>query len=727
MSHECYDRPIRTDNLPLRAAAAVLFAVAVLFAGSPVNPAGLRLMPWPAKVSVQPGAIAIDGNFAVSVSGAGASDPRVQDAVQRLFKNLNGETGLLLLPQVVSQGKDATLRIVVEEKDHPAPQLLGDDESYSLIAANGHITLTAKKPLGALRGMQTFLQLVQENTNAPGTTETANPGFSVPDVTIHDKPRFPWRGLSLDVSRHFIPVKEVERTIDAMAAVKLNVFHWHLSDDQGFRMQSKRYPLLTEDGSDGQFYTQAQASQVIAYAWARGVRVIPEFDMPGHATSWLVGYPSLGVTGGPYHILDRPGIHSSLIDPTKESTYKFLDNFIGEMVTIFPDKYFHIGGDEVNPREWLQSPHVRTFMKTHNLKNAGALQAYFNRRVQAILAKYHRHMIGWDEVLNPGLPKTVVIQSWRGQPSLWKAAREGYQGILSAGWYLDLMYPASYHYSIDPLKAPPPAPGHHLRPGALKPGTPANLTPEAEKRILGGEAAMWEELATAGNLDAKLWPRLAAIAERLWSPESITDTDSMYHRLDFVNRRLQFRGLTQRSHLELMRERLAGMHADPALDTFASVLEPVKGYSRHAQYYTSFTPLNRLVDSIPPESKAARLFRDAVDTYLAGPPSRRSGGEALSKQLARWDAAVQAVRPTLQTHSLLTEDIPVADSLADLCRIGEQAISYLEPDTTAKPGPKWKQKAEAAVKKDSKRHADMLIQIAPGIDKLVEAVPQAGK
>ncbi|MGH9609285.1 MAG: family 20 glycosylhydrolase, partial [Bryobacteraceae bacterium] len=327
----------------------------------------------------------------------------------------------------------------------------------------------------------------------------------------------------------------------------------------------------------------------------------------------------------------------------------------------------------------------------------------------------------------PGLPKTVVIQSWRGQPSLWKAAREGYQGILSAGWYLDLMYPASYHYSIDPLKAPPPAPGHHLRAGALKPGTPANLTPEEEKRILGGEAAMWEELATAGNLDAKLWPRLAAIAERLWSPESITDTDSMYHRLDFVNRRLQFRGLTQRSHLELMRERLAGMHADPALDTFASVLEPVKGYSRHAQYYTSFTPLNRLVDSIPPESKAARLFRDAVDTYLAGPPSRRSGGEALSKQLARWDAAVQAVRPTLQTHSLLTEDIPVADSLADLCRIGEQAISYLEPDTTAKPGPKWKQKAEAAVKKDSKRHADMLIQIAPGIDKLVEAVPQAGK
>lgn len=684
-------------------------------------------MPWPVSVSVQPGSVAIDGGFAVSVSGAGASDPRVQGAVKRLFKNLDGETGLLVLPKVVPQDKDATLHIAVEEQDHPAPQLLGDNESYSLIAADGHITLTAEKPLGALRGMQTFLQLVRQNTSAPGATTPATPGFSVPDVTIHDQPRFPWRGLSLDVSRHFIPVKEVERTIDAMAALKLNVFHWHLSDDQGFRIQSKRYPLLTKDGSDGQFYTQAQAREVVAFARARGVRVIPEFDMPGHATSWLVGYPSLGVNGGPYHIIDRAGIHSSLIDPTKESTYQFLDGFIGEMTAIFPDKYFHIGGDEVNPREWLLSQHVQSFMKAHDLKNAAALQAYFNRRVQAILAKYHRHMIGWDEVLNPDLPKTVVIQSWRGQPSLWKAAREGYQGILSAGWYLDLMYPASYHYSIDPLKAPPPAPGHHLRAGALKPGTPANLTPEEEKRILGGEAAMWEELATAWNLDAKLWPRLAAIAERLWSPESITDTDSMYTRLDFVNRWLQFRGLTQRSHLELMRERLAGVQAAPALDKFASVLEPVKGYSRHAQYYTSFTPLSRLVDSIPPESKAAREFRDAVDTFLAGPPSRRSGGDTLMKQLAKWAAAAQAVRPTLETHSLLVEDIPAADALADLCKIGEQALSYLEPDTSAKPGPKWRREAEKAVEKDSKRHADMLIQIAPGIEKLVEAVPEPEK
>lgn len=234
---------------------------------------------------------------------------------------------------------------------------------------------------------------------------------------------------------------------------------------------------------------------------------------------------------------------------------------------------------------------------------------------------------------------------------------------------------------------------------------------------------MWEELADAENLDAKLWPRLAAIAERLWSPESITDTGSMYERLDFANRWLEYRGLRQRSNLQLMRQRLAGMLPYQALNTFASVLEPVKGYSRHAQNYSSFTPLNRLVDSIPPESKAARQFRDSVDAFLASPPGHRSGGNDLRKQLAAWLAATNAVRPMLETNSLLNEDIPVADQLVNLCQTGEQALSYLDQSTTVTAAPVWKQQAEASVQKDSARQADMLIQIAPGIEKLVEAVP----
>ncbi len=267
----------------------VLLGLAAFSAFAQTPPSNqLPLMPWPAAISVQSGPVGIDTSFSVSASGAGASDPRVRAAIQRLFVRLPRQTGIPILPHIVAAGENATLNIVVEQKDHRAPQRLGDIERYSLEAAAGHIRLSADGPLGVLRGLETFLQLVQQNA-AP-----APPGFSVPAVVIHDEPRFEWRGLSLDVSRHFIPLDEVKRTIDGLAAVKLNVLHWHLSDDQGFRIESKKYPRLQQYGSDGLFYTQAEARDVIAYARERGVRIVPEFDMPGHAMSWLVGYPQAG-------------------------------------------------------------------------------------------------------------------------------------------------------------------------------------------------------------------------------------------------------------------------------------------------------------------------------------------------------------------------------------------------------------------------------------------------
>jgi hexosaminidase len=680
-------------------------------------------MPWPASAGIQPGSVPIDTRFAISTSGAGARDPRVTDAVQRTFTRLTRQTGIPILPSVAPSGQSATLTIIVERRDHRPPQRLGDDERYSLEVSGGHIRLSADGPLGVLRGLETFLQLVQQNVNAPGAPPVS-PGFSVRTVIIRDEPRFPWRGLSLDVSRHFIPVEGIDRTIDGLAAVKLNVLHWHLSDDQGFRIESKRYPRLQQYGSDGLYYTQAQVRDVIAYARARGVRIVPEFDMPGHATSWLPGYPNLGSGPGPYQIVREHGILTALIDPTKESTYRFLDGFVGEMAKLFPDEYFHIGGDEVDPKEWNQNRRIQAFMRKHHLAEAKALQTYFNQRLLKIVTKHGKHVEGWDEVLDPNLPKSIVIQSWRGQQSLWQAAREGYQGILSAGYYLDLMYPASYHYSIDPMKAPQPAPGHEdvQNPTGLAPGTPADLTPEQKKLILGGEAAMWEELATAENLDAKLWPRLAAIAERLWSPDAITNQASMYQRLQITNRWLEWAGLTQRSNLELMRMRLAGSFPYGPLNIFASVLEPVKGYSRHAENYTSSTPLNRLVDSIPPESNAAREFRDAVDQYLARPANERNP-EAIRRQLAKWGENAVVVRPMLQTNTILNEDLPVADALGTLCQVGQEALSMIPPSSTAASDYAGaKQRDAAAVQDAAKRRADILIQIAPGIQKLVDAV-----
>lgn len=404
------------------------------------------------------------------------------------------------------------------------------------------------------------------------------------------------------------------------------------------------------------------------------------------------------------------------MDPTKESTYRFLNGFIGEMAKLFPDSYFHIGGDEVNPAEWNNSPRVRAFMRKHHLADGHALQAYFNTRLLKIVTRHGKHMEGWDEILEPGLPKNILIQSWRGQDSLAKAASEGYQGILSAGYYLDLMYPARDHYAADPLKTPA-NPKRHAEQGPVR--RIEDLTPEQKKLILGGEAAMWVELASPENLDSRLWPRTAAIAERLWSPESVTDVTSMYRRLEATNRWLEWLGLTQRSGLELMPQRLAGRFPAQPLDTFSSLLEPVKGYSRHAERYRTFTPLNRLVDATAPESDVAREFNAAVDQFLTGPKAE-ANVEPLQHQLSDWLQVVAEVRPALQENSLVMEDGAVADSLATLCTVGQQALSYLGRNTAAPAD--WKQRSQTVLTEAAKRHADLLVPIAPGIQKLADAV-----
>ena len=285
-----------------------------------------------------------------------------------------------------------------------------------------------------------------------------------------------------------------------MAAVKLNVLHLHLSDDEGFRVESKRFPKLHEMGSDGLYYTQADIRTLVDYARDRGIRVVPEFDMPAHSRSWFVGYPELASTPGTYKI--EPGGVYTVIDPTQDRTYKFLDKFIAEMAKLFPDAYFHIGGDEVNGKPWDNNPKIQAFMHSHGMKNNQDLQAYFNQRLQKILSKHHKIMVGWDEILRPDLPKNIVVQSWRGQESLATAAQQGYSGLLSFGYYLDLMWPASRHYAVDPMS-----------------GAASSLTPEQKNRILGGEACMWGEWISPENVDSRIWPRTAAIAERLWSPQ----------------------------------------------------------------------------------------------------------------------------------------------------------------------------------------------------------------
>jgi hexosaminidase len=684
---------------------------------APPVPQALSLMPWPKQVTIQPGALVITGDFSVSVSGPGAEDVRVLNAIPRFVSRLSRQTGIPIPnTRPVAPGK-AVFDVVVTDKGPGGPQRLGDDERYSLTIAGNGAKLTAEGPLGVLRGIETALQLVQQTQSMPGKPA----GFNLPNVVIRDEPRFPWRGLSFDVSRHFMPVDVVKRTLDGLAAVKLNVLHWHLSDDEGFRVESKKFPKLQELGSDGMYYTQAEIRELVAYAADRGIRIVPEFDMPGHSTSWLAAYPELGSGPGPFQIIhDHRDEPTSVMDPTKESTYEFLDAFIEEMVGLFPDEYFHVGGDEVSPKKWLNSPHIRAFMDEHKMANAGALQAYFSKRILDMVTKRGRHMVGWDEILNPQLPKTAIIHSWRGQKSLWSAAKDGYQGLLSAGYYLDLCYPASYHYAIDPMKAPASPEGGPVGNGPA-PGTRSDLTPEQAKLILGGEAATWEELASVEIIDSRLWPRLAAIAERFWSPESTTDVASMYRRLKVTGEWLEWLGSKHRTDPSLMRRRLAGPYPQQPLDILATLVEPTKGYSRHAQNYGIFSSLNRLSFAIPSESDEAREFRDSVTEYLAIPAAKRNSND-LRTRLSFWSQAAKDVRPMLQNQSVLTENLPVANGVETLCQVGQEALLYLQ-EPAGMPVD-WKKNAKVRIDPFvNKRFGDLLIQIAPGIQKLVEAVP----
>jgi hexosaminidase len=647
----------------------------------------LNLMPMPASVQTGTGQLAITRTFSVEVSGF--RDASLDSAVTRFQRQLSRQTGIFLLPQ---PGQAPSL-LIHADHGRDAVQSLGEDESYDLTITNSSANLRAPTPLGILHGLQTFLQLV----------EITPAGFAVPAVEIKDQPRFPWRGMMIDVSRHFIPIDVLKRNLDGMAAVKMNVLHWHLSDDQGFRAESKKFPKLTGEGSEGQFYTQEDIRDFIAYAHDRGIRVVPEFDMPGHSRSWFVGYPELASGPAPY-TLEGGGI-DPIMDPTRESTYKFLEKFVGEMSKLFPDAYFHIGGDEVNGKQWDANPKIQEFMRAHEMKNNQDLQAYFNQRVEKILAKNHKTMVGWDEILRPDLPKTIVVQSWRGQASLAQAVKLGYRGLLSYGYYLDLMWPASRHYAIDPMA-----------------DAAANLTPEEKTRILGGESCQWAEWVTPENIDSHIWPRNAVIAERLWSPQNVTDVASMYKRLHAVSLDLEWLGLRHISARREMLQRMAGTSDISTLRVLANVVEPVKDYNRWSDDKGPIdfhAPLNQLIDAAYPESDTAREFADLVHQYLQGGAKDEPAAAQIRAELQTWRENDVKLHPLLTKSSLLEEDVPLSQNLAMLGAAGLQALDYL---SRSEPEPElWKTQQLAVIEQAKKPVAGLLLQVTPPIEQLVQA------
>jgi hexosaminidase len=650
-------------------------------------------MPQPSQLSAQQGRLAITPSFSTVTDRF--RDARLDAALARSLDRIKTRTGVALATSPQIDASAAAL-IVSVEASGAAIQSIDEDESYILEVTPAGAHLRAATVVGAVHGLATLEQLIQSDAAGP----------FLPAVSIHDTPRFRWRGLMIDCGRHFMPVEVLKRTLEGMASVKLNVFHWHLSEDQGFRIESKAFPKLTEFGSDGLFYTQEQAREIVAYARERGIRVVPEFDMPGHTSAWFVGYPDLASAPGPFHIERKFGVFDPVMDPTRESTYKFLDAFIAEMAAIFPDHFFHIGGDENNGVEWKANPRIQSFMRDHNLKDTAALQNYFNQRLLRLLEKHGKHMIGWDEILTPDLPRDVMVQSWRGFDSLAAGARNGYTGILSAGYYLNLMSPAAKHYMVDPL-----------------PQT-TDLTPEQQARILGGEACMWMEQTSPVDIDSRVWPRTAAVAERLWSARDLNDLDDMYRRLNVESLRLEALGLTHVSQQDASLRQLSGTQQIGPLRILASVLEPVAFDTRaHLQHANQLTPLNLLVDALPPDPPSRQNFELLTRAYLRKPAPGTPEERELTTDFNAWIASEPEILRLMGASVLLAQAEPRAQQLAELGAAGLEAVSYLSSGLPAPAG--WKAARLALLDEADKPQALVRFTVIAPLRDLVNTVPEA--
>ena len=488
---------------------------------------------------------------------------------------------------------------------------LNDHAAYTLSITKKGVELKAESQWGCLAGLSTLAQLEHNGT--------------FPVAIFEDRPRFPWRGLMLDVARHFIEIRTLKRTIDVMAYFKLNVLHLHLTDDQGFRFWSPRYPEL----ASSKHYKPHELRELVNFAADRGIRIVPEIDCPGHVTSWLVAHPEWGTEAvqGPSN---KFGAHDACLDPTGPLD-RPLELLFEDLADVFPDDYIHFGGDEVQFNWWEKSSSVQDFMKAESISDLVDVQAEFNKRVTKILRDLGKRPIGWDEVLHRELPLDVVVQCWRGVHAHDVAIDAGYDSLLSAPYYLDLFFPADAHYGFDPG-----ASGSVLEKvnTSLKNDTRfshvGNSLDWLEKSIslpslpnrkagrnLGGEACLFSELVSDDIVDVRLWSRLPAIAELFWTTCEHSSIDNLYKRMEYHQKKI---------------ERFGVEIPDPRLDIYEEVrcliemLEPVKWYLRLLgpglmkarmdgigesdlkRPYNLNTSLNRVIDRISPESIATRRF-----------------------------------------------------------------------------------------------------------------------
>jgi hexosaminidase len=499
----------------------------------------ISIIPRPEKYWVSSNTVKLDKHTRIIYEDP---DPALRFMAEDLARQI--EKRASFVPEVValslakSIGNDITLTLNLNDSAY-------GKEGYK-IQHNGmkFLSIQANNVKGVFYGIQSLLQIFPQ----PGTEKEKK--IILPAIYIEDKPRFVYRGMHLDVSRHFFPVSFVKQYIDLMAMYKFNTLHWHLTEDQGWRIEIKKYPRLTEVGAwrektivghqvddnkvfdnerYGGFYTQDEIRDVVNYAASKQITIIPEIEMPGHSLAALAAYPEMGCTGGPYQVIGEWGVFEDVYC-TKEQTFTFLEDILTEVISLFPGTYIHVGGDEVPKTRWKNCPSCQQRMKSEKLKTEEELQSYFIRRIEKFLSAHDRRLIGWDEILEGGIAPEATVMSWRGTSGGVQAAQLGHDVIMTPN---DICY--FDHYQGDPENEPLAIGGmtklsevYNYEP------IPDDLSPNRIKHILGAQANVWTEyLVKPEDITYMVLPRMAALAEVVWSPKDKRDWKSFYAKLPY--------------------------------------------------------------------------------------------------------------------------------------------------------------------------------------------------
>jgi hexosaminidase len=486
----------------------------------------LPFLPKPASAKAEPGRFLLTSESRILVD----SSEECMHLGEYLSQVIR-QTARIILPISLRGGDGSSSPNTIVLTTDKSKASLGP-EGYELGITPREIRIRSISGAGIFYGIQTLRQLMPEPV-----AEQARPAIALPCLRIEDRPRFGWRGLNLDCGRHFMSKEYVKRTIDLLARHKMNRLHWHLTEDQGWRIEIKKYPNFTQKGAwrktedgavSGGFYTQDDVREVVAYAQSRYVTVVPEIEMPGHSVAALASYPELSCTGGPFEVQNWWGIHPDVYCAGNERTFEVLEDVLTEVMDLFPSPYIHIGGDECPKDRWRACPKCQARIKAEGLKDEVELQSYFIKRIAAFLRSKNRRVIGWDEILDGGLAPGATVQSWRGFEGAAAAARAGHDTIVSPTKYTYFDYDLA---RID------------LRLAFEFEPVPDGLTAAERGHILGGECNMWSERTPEDKVDGMLFPRILALAERLWSPEKDRDFDDFERRAWRQGDRLKLMGV----------------------------------------------------------------------------------------------------------------------------------------------------------------------------------------